>query len=79
MWLKTGVMMLKIQLCFRLINYILNIFKFIQKNLIVIIFHNIAVFTVFPNLPKEDESILEENRNTRIHWQFLMICSIIRK
>jgi len=40
--LKTGVMMLKIQLCIKVINYIL---KYMFK--IVIIFHNIIAFTVF--------------------------------
>ncbi len=45
MTLKTGVMMLKIQLRITEINYIL---KYIHiEFFIVIIFHNITVFTVF--------------------------------
>ncbi len=43
--LKTGVMILKIQLCNTGLNYIL---KYIQiEELSVIIFHNSTVFTVF--------------------------------
>ncbi len=43
MTLKTGVMMLKIQLCVTGVNYIL---KHIKLDVIIIL-HNITVFTVF--------------------------------
>ncbi len=47
MTLKTGAMMLKIQICIIIIHYISEYIKMENKFLIVIIFYSIIIFTVF--------------------------------